>query len=347
MGGVCCTKRSCRSKVNIKQVKSQYKAGQKSVSPTCGPRFSTAKFVQQKKDCAMEQGQGKPAAEKRNVQVTTWPDSHSRLPNSLALSNLFEVGKSSASSQQVEGRSLYTLDGLKVLYTGRALNQHDENVLRAVMQLLRGQNTNKLEASSYSLLKEMGKQISTSNYQQLEESLVRMQGNSIKIEQHKKNGQRTVVRCSIFNTVSRRSENPDGAPVSTRNDAWVIEVNEALIRLYEQTRFATDVDWAQRKRLPVGIATWLHTHLHVCGIKEKGLVLELPSLQRLCGSVSEMRTFRSSLRKACEQIKEVGLISTYSVELDILRVSQNALPERKTASMDLFELLPSEGLTMD
>jgi hypothetical protein len=97
---------------------------------------------------------------------------------------------------------------------------------------------------------------------------------------------------------------------------WEVRISKVMSLLFEDGAF-TLIDLEQRKALPEGIATKLHSYW---SSHKEPYPVRVETLQRLCGSQNELRFFRRELKKALDALVDVGFLETWGIEIDLVAV---------------------------
>jgi hypothetical protein len=77
------------------------------------------------------------------------------------------------------------------------------------------------------------------------------------------------------------------------------------------------IDLEQRKALPEGIATKLHSYW---SSHREPYPVKVETLQKLCASECELRFFRRELKKALNALVAVGFLENWGIESDLVAV---------------------------
>jgi len=239
------------------------------------------------------------------VQLPLWPNAIRAVPNTVLRSALFGVIQRGR-RKFLDRVAVASIDGLNVRHTGPRLDQADLDVWEQCLHLARTSPLgDRLEFTSYSFLKAIGRGTGKSQREWLKSALTRLQVSAVEIEESRRAYSGQLLRDYARNDQSGR---------------YVIEVNPKIIALFGQDGW-TGLEWEQRqalKRQP--LAQWLHgfysTHKNPHPYK-------VATLQRLCGSeTKELYKFRQQLRKAMEQVAAVtGWVLTIE-DGDLLKVDK-------------------------
>jgi len=241
------------------------------------------------------------------VQLPLWPNAIRAVPNTVLRSALFgciQKGRRKFLDRVMVG----SIEGLRVKHTGPRLDQTDLDVWEQCLHLARTSPLgDKIEFTSHSFLKAIGRGTGKSQHEWLKSVLIRLQASVVEIEEGRRgySGQ-------LLKDYARDDE-------TGRN---LIEVNPKISALFGHDGW-TGLEWEQRlvlKRQP--LAQWLHgfysTHKNPHPYK-------VATIKHLCGSeAKELYKFRQQLRKAMEQVAAVtGWIWTIK-DGDLLKVDKSS-----------------------
>jgi len=235
------------------------------------------------------------------ITLPEYPEDMRALPNGMLRSALFgAIGK--GRRRAVEQKPINAISGVEINYTGWLLDQSDLDVYESILHAFRFNIMGeRCRITAYSLLKIMGKKISSGNRKVLHSSLIRLRANAVAIKQ----GQYTYIGGLL-----------DEVFKDEKTKELVIVLNPTLRLLYEPDQF-TLVDWEVRKLLnSQSLAQWLHsfysTHAEPYPVK-------IEKLRELCGSETEhLFTFKQKLKKALDAVveafKEAGQDFSYEIK---------------------------------
>jgi hypothetical protein len=127
--------------------------------------------------------------------LTAVQNGKSPVPRAFILSSLFQVRKRRGIRQRIgetpipramhKDKLLVAVDGLSVAYTGEQLDQDDLLIYMAVIGLIadvsRSDSQIQVSLSPYALLSQLGWSTSSTNYTRVRDTLVRLQGSTLRI----------------------------------------------------------------------------------------------------------------------------------------------------------------------
>jgi hypothetical protein len=245
------------------------------------------------------------------VRLPLWPEVVRAVPNVCLRSALFGAIRKGR-RRLLEQEVIAAIEGIEISYTGPRLDQGDLDVWESVLHIVRDQALgNQCRVTSYALLMLMGKKDTGGkggNREILHRSLMRLGANMVEISVGKKS-----YAGSLIDEVYRDKE--------TRE--YVIALNPKLRALFEPDQY-TQVQWDIRRALDgKPLAQWLYGFY---ASHAKPFPLKVETLQRLCGSESDLRRYRQTLGDALDAVAEAceanGEIFTYQIENNLVAVDQ-------------------------
>lgn len=249
--------------------------------------------------------------------LPSWPEAVRALPNAVLRTALFGAVAKGARRWIIE-EQIAAMDGVEVSYSGQRLDQGDLDVWSTVLHVARRQALGtQCRATSYGLLKLMGKSDCGKNRATLEARVVRLVANAVKIRQ----GRYKYIGQLIA-----------GASKDEITQEWVIELNPKLAQLFDADQF-TQVEWAIRRALArQPMAQWLHafysSHAQPYPMREETLL-------KLSGSTdANLFSGRQTLRKALDAVVEAcaahGEAWAYEISDGLVRIEKRASgPQRR------------------
>lgn len=238
-----------------------------------------------------------------------WADGKGASPNEIVRSALFTARNRNRSRAYLKQAEIVVTGGGSILYLGEELRQDDELVWMRLLQLAKGQPLGEpIFFTPYSFLKAIGWRANNWGYQHLKTCLLRMKATAVQITSNRLH--RTVVTSLIDYIAMWDPEK------HTPLAQWEVRVSKVMSLLFADGAF-TLIDLEQRKALPEGIATKLHSYW---SSHREPYPVKVETLQRLCGSENELRFFRRELKKALDALVEVGFLETWGIEIDLVAV---------------------------
>jgi hypothetical protein len=242
-------------------------------------------------------------------QLAFWSDDKRAMPTDFIRSALF-AGIQAKDAVHVDGELIANANDLKIIYTGQRLTQVHADVWEGIMYLARQYPE--------------GKRV-TFKARQFLKLIGRHTGKSQRVELRRLFRQLTATSVEIHDARNKRrfwgSLLPTGADVDEQDDTlYVVELNRGLAQLFDRG-FST-IDWQQRRKLlKKPLALWLQ---HYFSDHRKPITVAF--LHKHSGSTARsLRHFREQLRKALDELVEVGVIGTWRIgDADTVFVSAAA-----------------------
>lgn len=187
------------------------------------------------------------------VQLPLWISKADErgIPNVIVRSPLFNARNRNQPRKYLREENLPILgdDEGTITYTGEELRQDDEVVWLQLIHLARELPPETMvEFKPYGFCRAIGWSLDGSSYKRLRRCLTRLQASSLQIYScHLKEG--------IALSMLPFFEWKDSATGATLK-RYRVKIASQLVRLFEGNY--TKMEWEQRKKLPLGLATWLH-----------------------------------------------------------------------------------------
>lgn len=238
-----------------------------------------------------------------------WADGKGASPNEIVRSALFTARNRNMRRAYLKQAEIVVTGGGAILYLGEELRQDDELVWMRLLHLSKGQPLgDPIFFTPYSFLKAIGWRVNNWGYQHLRTCLLRMKATAVQITSNRLH--RTVVTSLIDYIAMWDPEK------NTPLALWEVRLSKVMSLLFADGAF-TLIDLEQRKSLPEGIATKLHSYW---SSHRDPYPVKVETLQKLCGSENELRFFRRELKKALDALVEVGFLETWGIEIDLVAV---------------------------
>lgn len=238
-----------------------------------------------------------------------WTPTKGASPNEIVRSALFTARNRNRRRVYLKQAEIIVTGGGSILYLGEELRQDDELVWMRLLQLAKGQPLgDPIFFTPYSFLKAIGWRVNNWGYQHLRACLLRMKATAVQITSNRLH--QTVVTSLIDYIAMWDPEK------HTPLAQWEVRVSKVMSLLFADGAF-TLIDLEQRKALPEGIATKLHSYW---SSHREPYPVRVETLQKLCASDSELRFFRRELKKALNALVDVGFIETWGIESDLVAV---------------------------
>jgi hypothetical protein len=238
-----------------------------------------------------------------------WPPSQGASPNEIVRSALFTARNRNRRRVYLKQAEIIVTGGGSILYLGEELRQDDELVWMRLLQLAQGQPLgDTIYFTPYSFLKAIGWRVNNWGYQHLRTCLLRMKATAVQITSTRLH--RTVVTSLIDYIAIWDSEKH--IPLAL----WEVRISKVMSLLFADEAF-TLIDLEQRKALPEGIATKLHSYW---SSHREPYPVKVETLKKLCACDSELRFFRRELRKAMNALVAVGFLQSWQIKSDLVGV---------------------------
>lgn len=239
------------------------------------------------------------------LQLNFWPDEVRGVPNVALRGALFSISKEREMAKKRQ--KLATVDGYQIMFKGERYNQRDLDLWEMLLHISRQQPYGKhIEFIASELLKALGRGTGGADYEELKEDISRLMGGVVEVTFT--DTKETFIGSLIHNAYREES-----------TQRYALVFDEKMRKLYDAGY--THVDWEQRLKLKDNsLAKWLHgfyaTHA-------APLAYKVETIKDLCGSTTGRLTdFRKALRIALDKLKEVGAISSWSIDpkTDLVKV---------------------------
>ncbi len=238
-----------------------------------------------------------------------WSPTKGASPNEIVRSALFTARNRNRRRVYLKQAEIIVTGGGSILYLGEELRQDDELVWMRLLQLAKGKPLgDPIYFTPYSFLKAIGWRVNNWGYQHLKTCLLRMKATAVQITSNRLH--QTVV-TSLIDYIAMWDPEKQ-SPLAE----WEVRVSKVMSLLFADGAF-TLIDLEQRKALPEGIATKLHSYW---SSHREPYPVKVETLQKLCASECELRFFRRELKKALNALVAVGFLENWGIESDLVAV---------------------------
>ena len=253
-------------------------------------------------------GQMQPHETAKITLLPIFPQETRPTVNALARSALFAAiqGKD---RQKLWNEKIASAEGVEIFFTGEQFNQDDHDTF---MQLVAMASQKPLGeyviVPAYAILKALGRSTGGSNYKQLATEIERLVFSGVKINTQKYEYFGHLIDYAVQDKDMRY---------------WCYKLNESLRPLYDQAAY-TLIGWEQRKLLKgKELSRWLHTEIVT---HADPFPRSVAYLHEKSGSKTiELYKFRQMLKKALNNIKNVGVITSWGIDAaDLVHVDRGA-----------------------
>lgn len=243
------------------------------------------------------------------AQLPIWPEAVRAVPNAFLRSALFGVLKD-GEDRLVDGVQVASINGLKVTFTGKQLNQKDLDLYEALLHANRSMHLgNDLRLTTNHLLSLQGLSKSGQNADAMVSRIEKLRSGTLKVE--------TPEYTYIGGVV-------DSALRDEETKEWRVRLNPELAKLFGEKAY-TQLDFEERRALrSLSLAQWVH------GFYEshaKPHPIKVSTIRDLCGSkTKDPHKFASLLRRALTKVQSVmekkGKTFDWSIEDGLLTVNR-------------------------
>ena len=268
---------------------------------------------QQKQD---EPAQGEPTAPSEPqtatvIQLPLWAEAVRRMPNELLRSALFSARNRKQPRAYLKNADIAVLFDGCITYLGEELRQDDETVWLQLIHLAKEQPVGSVvEFTPYSFCKAIQWPICKASYQRLRDCLGRMQATSLSVYS-KRLGEG--VSLSMIPKFSWHDENKQTLK------KYRVQVAAELVKLFDGGHYS-QLEWAQRLALPVGIATWLHGYY---ASHREPYPVKLETLKRGAGiTTSSPARLRQLIEAALAELVAAGFLESWEIKGDLVCVKR-------------------------
>jgi len=254
------------------------------------------------------------------LQLNFWPDEVRGVPNAALRGALFSISKEREMAKKRQ--RLATVDGYQIMFKGERYNQRDLDLWEMLLHIGRQQPYGKhIEFIASDLLKGLGRTTGGADYEELKEDISRLMSGVVEITFA--DTKETFIGSLIHNAYREET-----------TQRYALVFDEKMRKLYDAGY--THVDWEQRTKLKDNsLAKWLHGFYasHASPLRYK-----VETIKGLCGSTTERLTdFRKALRTALGKLKEVGAITSWTID-----AKSDLVTVRRKASMSQLRHLESK-----
>lgn len=245
----------------------------------------------------------KKATTAKQLMLPFWPDDVRRVPNLVLRNALFGATK----DREFFGpmRLVASLEGHTVKVTER-MNQYDLDNLEMLLHLQREQPLgSRVAFTAYGFLKAMRRGTSGKHHKELHEDLTRLARATVEIRW---TNERKSYTGSLVSGFARDED----------TGMFVVTFNEDMMRLYNAG--STQIDFEQRQQLgKSNLAKWLQVFY---ASHDAPYAMKVDTLRALSGSTTTKKEFSRLLKTALSKLVEVGLLSSWDIEEDLVKVQK-------------------------
>jgi hypothetical protein len=198
----------------------------------------------------------------------------------------------------------------RITYTGEELRQDDATVWLQLVQLARDSSLGEIvEFTPYAFCKAVGWQPTGETYAHLRKCLTRLQATALAFYAERT---RHTVSLSMIPVFCWQDEST-GKPLPR----YRVMFSRDLAALFQGSHY-TYVLWSQRRRLPEGLATWLHGYL---ASHKQPLPLAIADIRRAaCLTVARSDNLRAAIVRSLKALVSVGFLASWEIDAEYVRV---------------------------
>ena len=249
--------------------------------------------------------------EKDSKLLPGWPEGKREAPNEILRSALFTVKNRNQPRPYLKDVDVVVIGEGRIRYRGEELRQDDELVWLHLIHLAKGKPLGQcVEFTPYSFLKDIGWPPSGQSYHRLRTCIVRMVATAIQISSKR-------LGLTVAVSMIHRAEFED-PELRLPLKRWRIWVAPEMQILFGDQAF-TLIDLGQRRSLPDGIASKLHSYW---SSHRDPFPVKVETLQRLCGSEMILKHFKAQLVNALGQLLVVGFLRSWEITNNLVAVQR-------------------------
>jgi len=237
------------------------------------------------------------------VQLDFWEDGKRAAPNAVFRSALFPA-LNSQKRQFIKEKTLGSVQGVVVIFTGEQFDQTDLDVYLELLNLAKPLPLGTpIKFSAYSFLKSIGRQTGNKDHKWLHSVLIRLRGGTVDMTDHKKRYFGGLIEGGFKDEINKQYE---------------ITINPKFAVLFGFGMWAT-IDREQRRTLGRNYtAKALHTYYSSHAAPGPHNFETLAGIAGLTNSTNP-RKLKADIIKAHDHLKAVGFLDGYEVTGDTIK----------------------------
>jgi len=243
--------------------------------------------------------------------IQYWDDGQRGAPNALIRCGLFGV-INSVNRPVLKNEKIASLSNYEVIYSGEALSQDDFSVWSSIINLARDKPLDKpILFTGYELIKDLDWRMHSDSYKKARECISRLKVTGLQVAT--KDGGRGYTGSLIRDYAWESGE-------EFCQNKWAVSLEPRICSLFMPDT-TTLVDWEMRKRIGsrATVALWLHVFF---SSHQNPRAIPLKTLHALCKTEQTLSTYRRSIKTAMQRLMEVGFITSFSLEDDVLALKR-------------------------
>lgn len=240
--------------------------------------------------------------EKETIQLSlALPERARPMSNAMVRAALFAAIQGE-NRELLDNATLASQDGIKIIFSGRQLNQDDHDVFMQLLSMaIHKPLGEEVTVTANSVLAGLERKKGGKDHEQLKEEIHRLVKATINI------------KCNGINFIGHLVDSAfqdEREPQNTRH--WRYRLNPEIVPLFSNNQY-TLVDWEQRNKLKQkDLAKWLHLYY---SSHENPFPVSVEFLRDKSGSkTKELKHFRTNLRKALNALVEIGFLSEWQID---------------------------------
>lgn len=229
--------------------------------------------------------------------IAPWPDSMRALPNDYARSALFTVKNKRQPREALQKKEIYHINkDIRITYTGLELRaDDDELVWQQVLEYAKRKPIGEpIAFTFYELCKDLGWSYNGRYIEKAEECLTRLQATAMQFISDRIGQLESVSLIGRFRVIDR----------GTRSSQCEVIIDKEMILLFADGHYSKFVWEKYRKLSPTARRLFDYFSSH-----RDPFPMKLETFRLMCGSeTSTPRKWKQQVTKACDELKESGLI---------------------------------------
>lgn len=245
------------------------------------------------------------------VHLPLWSEDMRRLPNEIMRSALFNAGNKKKPRVYFETVDIAVLFEGRISYRGQELRQDDETVWLQLIHLAKEKALGEIvEFTPYAFCKAIGWHIGNRSYERLRDCLSRMQATALAVYSKRLGGGVSLSMIPVFRWQDDKK---------TTLKKYQVQIAKELVQLFGDVHY-TQVEWAQRLALPVGIATWLHGYY---ASHKEPYPVKIETLAKGAGILTEKNfKIRQLIKSGLNNLVDVGFLKSWEIIGDLVHVKR-------------------------
>ena len=246
----------------------------------------------------------------RGDQLPLWPKEVRCAPNEFLRSALFNARNRNQKRRYLRQETLAIIGKGRITYTGEELRQDDATVWLQLIQMASDTMLGAtVEFTPYSFCKAVGWTPSGETYAHLRKCLTRLQATALAFYAERT---KHTISLSMIPAFCWQDEST-GKPLPR----YQVKLAPELAALFHGQHY-THLQWAQRRQLPEGLATWLHGYL---ASHKQPYPLPLEEIQRAADlTISRHDNLRRVVIQALKALVAAGFLGSWQINGNLVSV---------------------------